>query len=445
MSPSEFSFLLQCDGRTEIEPDTWPPEPEWASAQGVITLCAEETELRPEQEYRCYPNRKLDYIELSVTGRCNLNCKHCFNAKDCHPRTAEPSMEQLLALLKRMDECGVGRVRLNGGEPLMRRDLLTFTAEMSRRGVRLYELLTNATLLTDDFLEELEAQGHRPIWFISFDGMGCHDWLRGVAGAEKKALEGIELLCGRGYTVYVHQCVWKDSLSSVRPTVQKLQELGVTRYRIVPVEPSLRWRELAPDQSISIEQWLRYIPEFLDWWYGSDIKMDLDLWSFWTHRHGQKRACIVPDLASAGRDDHVPACATHRNRPFIDADGRVVPCMPLSGITDAYGIGWGNVYQGDDLGALFTDSPFLDQISCSCGQIKERNPKCHSCSRRDHCAVGCRAEALARSGRIDGIDERICMFYESGCYEQLQAVAEKWGLETGAYTRHDEKQKQTQI
>lgn len=428
LSLSEFSYLMKCDGQTEIEPDEWPGEPAWVREKDVTVPCEDGGQLQPGQEYHLYPNRKLDYIELSLTGRCNFNCKHCFNAKDCSPRTVEPSMEQLLALLERMDDCGVGKMRLNGGEPLMRRDLLEFTGEMSRRGIRMRELLTNGWLLTPELVDALEAQGHRPIWFVSFDGLGCHDWLRGVKGAEQRALSAIRMLCERGYYVHVHQCVWKDSLPSVKPTVLKLREMGVSRYRIVPVEPSLRWRELAPDQSVSIGEWLRYIPGFLDWWYESGVGMDLDLWSFWIHKHGEKRAYIVPDLASGGLSDDSPSCSTNRRRPFIDADGRVVPCMPLSGITSAYGIGWGNVYEGDDLQAIFTDSAFLEQAECSCRKIKENNPECQRCQWRPRCAVGCRAEALAQGHGINGVDERICRFFSDGCFEQLLGIAEKHGL-----------------
>ena len=427
---SEFSFLIRCDGKTEIAPDRWPRQPDWVFTEDVIAPCKDVDSLLPDQEYKCFPNRRLDYIELSITGRCNLNCKHCFNAKDCNPRTAEPSMEQLFALLERMDECGVGRMRLNGGEPLVRKDLLSFTEEMSHRGIRLYELLTNGTLLTENLLDSLEAQGHKPVWFISFDGLGCHDWLRGVPGSEDKALRAIRLLCGRGYTVYVQQCVWKDSLPSVIPTVQQLEELGVSRYRAVPVEPSLRWLETAPDKTIPTEEWLMFIPGFLEWWYENDIRMDLDIWSFYTHKYGDPRARIVPDLCSVGRDGNSYACETHYNRPFIDADGRLVPCMPMSGAADAYGISWGNVYKGDDLQKVFSGSAFMNLISCTCNDIKARNAKCHDCPWSVHCSVGCRVGALAQGNGLDGIDERICVFYESGCYMKLKEIAGKFGIET---------------
>ena len=69
--------------------------------------------LTPDQQYRLFPNRRFNYIDLALTGRCNFSCKHCFNAADCNPRSSEPSLEEILRLIGRLDECGVGKLRLN--------------------------------------------------------------------------------------------------------------------------------------------------------------------------------------------------------------------------------------------------------------------------------------------------------------------------------------------
>ena len=66
------------------------------------------------------------------------------------------------------------------------------------RGIAICELLTNGTLITRELLDALEAQGQRPDWWISFDGLGCHDWLRGVPGTEGKVLENIRQI-GRAH------------------------------------------------------------------------------------------------------------------------------------------------------------------------------------------------------------------------------------------------------
>ena len=428
LHPIEFAFLLNCDGRTEIRPDEWPPKPEWAEAEGVVLPAENGEELLPEQEYFCYPNRKLRSVHLSVTGRCNCSCKHCFNALDCNPRAAEPTFGQLVSLLDRMEACGVANLRLDGGEPLMRRDFLDFTAEVSGRGMRVAQIVTNGLRLTPELLDALEAQGHRPEWFVSFDGIGHHDWMRGVKGAEEKALAAIGLLCRRGYYVTVHQCLWRDSLDTVHKTIRLLEDLGVSRYRIMTVESSLRWRQTAPDQTIPTEEWLLYMPDFLDWWYGNRIRMDLDVWSWWTHSRREGRAVIVPDLFSRGESDRNVLCRTNRERPFIDADGRLVHCMALSGGSPAFGLLWGNVYGGDDLRELFTDSAFLREVQCTCGEFKEAHEECRGCRWRDRCGTGCRAEAVAQSGDLHGLDRRICLFYNEGCYEKLLGIADKYSL-----------------
>ncbi|MBP3854531.1 MAG: radical SAM protein [Ruminiclostridium sp.] len=432
LSPAEFAFLLRCDGETEMEPDEWPPVPAWAVREKIIAECVPGERLLPEQAYRLYPNRKMDYMELSLTGRCNLNCKHCFNAADCNPRTVEPTLEQLWALLGNLADCGVCRMRLNGGEPLTRKDFLTITGEMAKLGIVPYEIITNGVLITPELLDKLEKQGHRPIWFVSFDGLGHHDWLRGVPGTEEKVLKNIRLLCDRGYYVHVHQCVWKDSLSSIRPTVLRIKEMGVSRYRLVTVEPSLRWRETAPEQTVSTEEWLRFLPDFLDWWYENDIDLDLDVWSYWVGSRGSRSVTIVPDLFSRGEDNRTLSCPEYPNRAFIDADGRMVRCMPLSGGTAGLGIPCPNVYQEDDVQQVMTQSNFLTDMTCTCLELKRQNPECLSCPWFDRCGMGCRAEALTQGlpdrVSLTGIDRRMCLFFNSGCYEKLKAVAEKHGL-----------------
>ena len=90
----EFLFLLKCDGRTELDPATFSV-PEWMLKKGVYLPYTDGRSLLPEQEYRLFSNRRFYHVELSVTGRCNFRCKHCFNAAGTKPRTVEPSLEQL--------------------------------------------------------------------------------------------------------------------------------------------------------------------------------------------------------------------------------------------------------------------------------------------------------------------------------------------------------------
>lgn len=75
---------------------------------------------------------------------------------------------------------------------------------------------------------------------------------------------------------------------------------ALSRYLLVTVEPSLRWRETAPEQTGSMEEWLQFLLDFLDWRYENDIDLALDVWSYWTGSKGSRRVTIVRDLFSRG-------------------------------------------------------------------------------------------------------------------------------------------------
>ena len=207
-------------------------------------------------------------------------------------------------------------------------------------------------------------------------------------------------------------------------------DLGVPLQSVEPLLHGMVAARELPDRypHIPTEVWQAYIPDFLDWWYENHIDMDLDVWSYWSGRRDSNRVRILPDLFSRGEDDRARSCHESSNRFFIDADGRMVRCIALSGITAAYGIKCPNVYKGDDLQQVMTQSNFLDALTCTCGALKAALPDCQACRWRERCGMGCRAEAMAQCGSTAGIDHRMCAFYNDGCYVKLKAVAEKHEL-----------------
>ena len=432
LSPDELIFLLRCDGKTDIDEIQFREDLERYLPKGVVSPCPAGTDLLPEQKYFCYPNKRFRRVRLALTGRCNMYCKHCFNTAGVETRTVEPSAEDLLKLIAKLDECGVSEIGLTGGEPLLCNDLLSLTAEITRRGIQIPFINTNGYLLSEQLIDSLEAQGVRPKWFISFDGIGTHEWLRGVPGSEARVLKNIELLCRRGYYVLVHQCVWRDSLETVRPTVIKLKNLGISCYRLTTVEPSLRWQELEPGQSVSTEEWQEWLCDFLPWWYKEQIGMKLDVWGFWQDYRRSGHVRIVPDsIACTGILDQASACGDAMDMPFIDADGRLVFCLGMSGLSDAFGFEWGNVYR-DDLHEMFTDSIFTKRLALTKGMLKEQNEECRSCPWNNRCSKGCRAEAMVQGNGFAGIDRRVCVFFKQGYFQRFCEIAERYKLDYDA-------------
>jgi len=79
--------------------------------------------------------RPLGSLRLSVTDRCNLRCHYCMPEDEYVwlPREDVLSFEETAQLTDLFGEMGVDRIRLTGGEPLLRRDLPSLVAQLAER------------------------------------------------------------------------------------------------------------------------------------------------------------------------------------------------------------------------------------------------------------------------------------------------------------------------
>ncbi|MDZ7693058.1 MAG: GTP 3',8-cyclase MoaA [Balneolaceae bacterium] len=94
--------------------------------------------------------RPITYLRLSVTDRCNLRCKYCMPASGINflPRKEILSYEELERVVRVLVEMGISKVRITGGEPFVRNDLIDFLQQISElKGLNKIALTTNGTLL----------------------------------------------------------------------------------------------------------------------------------------------------------------------------------------------------------------------------------------------------------------------------------------------------------
>ena len=94
--------------------------------------------------------RRIDYLRLSVTDRCDLRCSYCMpeGFKDFEEPAHWLTFDEIVRLLAAFARLGVSKIRLTGGEPLLRRDLPTLAARLrALPGVRDLSLSTNGTQL----------------------------------------------------------------------------------------------------------------------------------------------------------------------------------------------------------------------------------------------------------------------------------------------------------
>lgn len=92
--------------------------------------------------------RKINYLRASVTKKCNLNCSYC-GAQNESPEN-ELSAEQIEKIVKAFAQCGITKVRLTGGEPLVRKDICDIAKRISKIDtIKKLALTTNGVLLKD--------------------------------------------------------------------------------------------------------------------------------------------------------------------------------------------------------------------------------------------------------------------------------------------------------
>ena len=97
---------------------------------------------------------RISYLRVSITDRCNERCHYCMpqELQEWLPRADILSFEETLRIIRIAADLGVTKVRITGGEPLTRRDVLKFVrAVPTVPGIRDIGLSTNGTLLAREY------------------------------------------------------------------------------------------------------------------------------------------------------------------------------------------------------------------------------------------------------------------------------------------------------
>lgn len=105
--------------------------------------------------------RRINYLRISVTDRCNLRCRYCMPEEGIPliPHEKILTYEEILRLVRVFVSEGIYKIRLTGGEPLIRKGIIEFIANLSKiEGIKDLSLTTNGILLRD-FAKELKRAG----------------------------------------------------------------------------------------------------------------------------------------------------------------------------------------------------------------------------------------------------------------------------------------------
>jgi cyclic pyranopterin phosphate synthase len=158
-------------------------------------------------------NRHINYLRISVTDRCNLRCTYCMPEEGIHllPHRDILTFDEIRDFTAIAVEAGVTKVRITGGEPLVRRGLVTLVSMLAEiEGIKDLSMTTNGTLLKQ-FAGELKAAGLQRV-NISLDTIDPERFsVLTRSGNVSDVFEGIEAARAAGLNPIKINCVIRES------------------------------------------------------------------------------------------------------------------------------------------------------------------------------------------------------------------------------------------
>ena len=144
--------------------------------------------------------RRVDYIRLSVTDRCDFRCVYCMTEEMTFlPRKEILSLEELFLVAKAFVDLGVTKIRLTGGEPLVRSDVLSLVERLGQLSDLKELLITTNGAQLDKYAEPLRAAGVTRV-NVSIDSLNAERFKRiSRVGKLDKVLEGIDAARTAGF------------------------------------------------------------------------------------------------------------------------------------------------------------------------------------------------------------------------------------------------------
>jgi len=220
--------------------------------------------------------RIVTYLRLSVTDRCDLRCTYCMSEKMTFlPKSDLLDAAELEEVARTFITRGVTKIRVTGGEPLVRRNILDIMTRLSKhlgKGLQELTLTTNGTQLAKH-AEDLARLGVRRI-NVSLDSVNPETFARITRGGElEQVLDGIAAAQSHGLKIKLNVVVLKNDNAAEIPSLidwAHRRDVDVTLIEAMPLG------------EIEADRFDQYIPL-------SEIRADLE-----------RRFTLTPDSYSTG-------------------------------------------------------------------------------------------------------------------------------------------------
>lgn len=262
--------------------------------------------------------RQIDYMRISVTDLCNLRCKYCIPEKGVTLRRHEDilSFEDIRRIVKEAAALGVKKLRITGGEPLVRRGIVDLIALLSDvPGIVDIAMTTNGLLLPA-YAENLKKAGLRRV-NISLDSLNPEKYREITRGGElEQVLEGIRAARTAGLTPIRINTVliggFNDSEIEAFAELAQNEPIDVRFIELMPIGEAGTWFS---QHFVSNETVLKRLPQLRPW----GVPEAQSPARYYTLPGAMGRIGLINPISN-----HF--CASC-NRIRLTSDGKLKPCL----------------------------------------------------------------------------------------------------------------------
>ena len=309
--------------------------------------------------------QKLSLVQLSISSRCNLNCKYCYATDRIENTYPKMQLSDYQRVIDDITEYSFGtEFTITGGEPLLNKDVFDIASYIHSKHSSV-DLLTNGTLITQDNISKIKESFDKVS--ISLDGSSQerHELFRG-RGSYDKTMRAIDLLDSHGISCRLSMTVNRENIDDVESMARKYGN----RLSFQPLFPAGNAKKSESDISITGREYYRALKN-----------------AFGVNPMGYCETTL-----SAARQKRRCKCAVGGSELSISETGDVYPCQLLH--YPQFLIG--NIHK-DKISNLHQNSSVIRK----CSEMVVDNIKgCSACFLKYVCGGACRARSFHECGDI---------------------------------------------
>jgi radical SAM protein with 4Fe4S-binding SPASM domain len=330
-------------------------------------------------------------LTFSITGACNLTCRHCWVEADTTSPSAHVPERALRRLIREYRDLGGEGVRITGGEPICHPGCLDLLRFACGNGFKRVAMQTNAMLIKDEHVAALQELNFPGLSLqISLDGACAqtHDMVRGE-DAFNMALTGIRRLTegGLGPHISIFFTEMRHNLEEIPALLELADSLGINSVAtgsLVLCGRAARESLVAPPDP---EQYFRLLHR-----YETDPRF----------RELYEKIGTTAPLEWLKGDAPRTECCTFVENPYLTPGGRLYPCVLCH--ADEFAVT--GVYDKGLAEAFAEGAPLWSSLLKTSHCRVEAIAECRECPGVSECAGGCMGRAWGSCGDFMAADDR---------------------------------------